>query len=320
MNIIIGIIAYVVLTGIAVHFAEDDGVFDNNTFVESVIRISSLMLIGWLIALLIAVGLIVAGAGALLAENFLKYRSNPCEGRFSILHWIRKIVKKIIPKKRRGRYMSDKLTDGFTDRAKHILALANQEAHRWNHEYIGTEHILVGLIKESSGIGAYVLKNHDLTLVLLRGIVAEGVKPGPDMVIMGKLPQTPRVGRVLEFAVENAKSLGHNYVGTEHLLLGLLDEEESLAYQILSEIGISKAIALKEVKQLIGGFDEEDDEDDYASCYDCNKFKICSFAKSLDDHDDVILGELFGKTFVGTVRNIFELYAERCKKFERKPE
>ena len=108
----------------------------------------------------------------------------------------------------------------FTDRARKVMALANQEAQRFNHEYIGTEHILLGLVKEGSGVGANVLKNLDVDLQKVRLEVEKLVKSGPDMVTMGKLPQTPRAKKVIEYAIEEARNLNHNYVGTEHLLLG----------------------------------------------------------------------------------------------------
>ncbi len=119
----------------------------------------------------------------------------------------------------------------FTDRARKVMALANQEAQRFNHEYIGTEHILLGLVKEGSGVGANVLKNLDVDLRKVRMEVEKLVKAGPDMVTMGKLPQTPRAKKVIEYAIEEARNLNHNYVGTEHLLLGLLREHDGVAAQ-----------------------------------------------------------------------------------------
>src|SRR5690606_21987358 len=126
----------------------------------------------------------------------------------------------------------------FTDRARKVMALANQEAQRFNHEYIGTEHILLGLVKEGSGVGANVLKNLDVDLRKVRLEVEKLVKSGPDMVTMGKLPQTPRAKKVIEYSIEEARNLGHNYVGTEHLLLGLLREQEGVAAQDLMNPGL----------------------------------------------------------------------------------
>jgi hypothetical protein len=114
----------------------------------------------------------------------------------------------------------------FTDRARKVMQLANQEAQRFNHEYIGTEHILLGLVKEGSGVAANVLKNLDVDLRKIRLEVEKLVQSGPEMVTMGKLPQTPRAKKVIEYSMEEARNLNHNYVGTEHILLGLLREQE----------------------------------------------------------------------------------------------
>ncbi len=140
----------------------------------------------------------------------------------------------------------------FTDRARKVMQLANQEAQRFNHEYIGTEHILLGLVKEGSGVAANVLKNLDVDLRKIRLEVEKIVQSGPDMVTMGKLPQTPRAKKVIEYAVEEARNLGHNYVGTEHLLLGLLREQEGVAAQVLMNLGLKLEDVREEVLNLLG--------------------------------------------------------------------
>ena len=140
----------------------------------------------------------------------------------------------------------------FTDRARKVMALANQEAQRFNHEYIGTEHILLGLVKEGSGVGATVLKNLDIDLRKVRIEVEKLVKSGPDMVTMGRLPQTPRAKKVIEYAIEEARNLGHNYVGTEHLLLGLLREKDGVAAQVLMNLGLKLEEVREEVLNLLG--------------------------------------------------------------------
>ncbi|MFK7961621.1 MAG: ATP-dependent Clp protease ATP-binding subunit [Phycisphaerales bacterium] len=140
----------------------------------------------------------------------------------------------------------------LTDRARKVMALANQEAQRFNHEYIGTEHILLGLVKEGSGVGANVLKNLDIDLRKVRLEVEKLVKSGPDMVTMGKLPQTPRAKKVIEYAIEEARSLNHNYVGTEHLLLGLLREQDGVAAQVLMNLGLKLDEVREEVLNLLG--------------------------------------------------------------------
>ncbi|MHC5164733.1 MAG: ATP-dependent Clp protease ATP-binding subunit, partial [Planctomycetota bacterium] len=140
----------------------------------------------------------------------------------------------------------------FTDRARKVMALANQEAQRFNHEYIGTEHILLGLVKEGNGVGANVLRNLDVDVKKLRLEIEKLVKSGPDMVTMGKLPQTPRAKKVIEFAIEEARSLNHNYVGTEHILLGLLRESEGVAAQVLMNLGLKLEDVRQEVLNLLG--------------------------------------------------------------------
>src|SRR5438876_806525 len=126
----------------------------------------------------------------------------------------------------------------FTDRARKVMQLANQEAQRFNHEYIGTEHLLLGLVKEGSGVAANVLKNLGVDLRKILREVEKIVQPGPDAAWEGNLPQTPRVKKVIEYAIEEARSLSHNHVGTEHLLLGMLRDEDTVASQILMNIGL----------------------------------------------------------------------------------
>ena len=140
----------------------------------------------------------------------------------------------------------------FTDRARKVMQLANQEAQRFNHEYIGTEHILLGLVKEGSGVAANVLKNLDIDLRKIRLEVEKIVQTGPDMVTMGKLPQTPRAKKVIEYSIEEARNLNHNYVGTEHLLLGLLREQEGVAAQVLMNLGLKLEDVREEVLNLLG--------------------------------------------------------------------
>ncbi len=140
----------------------------------------------------------------------------------------------------------------FTDRARKVMQLANQEAQRFNHEYIGTEHILLGLVKEGSGVAANVLKNLDVDLRKIRLEVEKLVQSGPEMVTMGKLPQTPRAKKVIEYSMEEARNLNHNYVGTEHILLGLLREQEGVAAQVLMNLGLKLEEVRDEVLNLLG--------------------------------------------------------------------
>ena len=140
----------------------------------------------------------------------------------------------------------------FTDRARKVMQLANQEAQRFNHEYIGTEHMLLGLVKEGTGVAANVLKNLDVDLRKIRLEVEKLVQSGPEMITMGKLPQTPRAKKVIEYSMEEARNLNHNFVGTEHILLGLLREQEGVAAQVLMNLGLKLEDVRDEVLNLLG--------------------------------------------------------------------
>ncbi len=152
--------------------------------------------------------------------------------------------------------------DRFTDRAKKVMNLARQEAQRFNHEYLGTEHVLLGLVQEGSGVAANVLKNMGIDLTKIRAEVEKLVKTGPSMVTMGQLPFTPRAKKVLELSMEEAQSLGHNYIGTEHLLLGLIKENEGIASRVLTNLGVKLEDVREEVLEFLGADPTEDDEDD----------------------------------------------------------
>ena len=140
----------------------------------------------------------------------------------------------------------------FTDRARKVMALANQEAQRFNHEYIGTEHMLLGLVKEGSGVGATVLKRLGVDLPAVRVEVERLVGSRPSMITMGKLPQTPEAKRVIEEAIIEARGFDHDYVGTEHLLLGLLHDPETVAGRILRAMGLTADEVREEVLSLLG--------------------------------------------------------------------
>jgi len=152
--------------------------------------------------------------------------------------------------------------DRFTDRAKKVMNLARQEAQRFNHEYLGTEHILLGLVQEGSGVAANVLKQMQIDLDKIRVEVEKIVKTGPSMVTMGQLPFTPKAKKVLELSLEEASNLGHNYIGTEHILLGLIKENEGIAAQVLMNLGVKLEDVREEVLDFLGAdaADEEDDE------------------------------------------------------------
>jgi hypothetical protein len=122
--------------------------------------------------------------------------------------------------------------DRFTDRARKVMGLARQEAQRFNHQYIGTEHILLGLIQEGGEVAANVLRNLAVDRDKIRIEIEKIVISGPTVVTMGQLPFTPRAKKILELSSEEASTLRHNYIGTEHLLLGCLREDGGVAAQV----------------------------------------------------------------------------------------
>ena len=135
--------------------------------------------------------------------------------------------------------------DRFTDRARKVMNLAKSEAQRLNHEYIGTEHILLGLVREGlltpecPGLAVQVLKRLGIDLDQIRWEVENIVQPGPDVVTVGRMPQTPRAKKVIEYAIDEANWLLSSDVGTGYLLLGLLREQEGIAAQILMNLGLN---------------------------------------------------------------------------------
>jgi hypothetical protein len=142
--------------------------------------------------------------------------------------------------------------DRFTDRARKVFSFARQEAERFNHDYIGTEHILLGLVKEGSGVAANVLENLDVDLEKVRLEVEKLVKSAPDMPTMGQLPFTPHAKKVIEFAITEARALNHNYIGTEHLLLGLLRVQEGPAAQVMLNLCLNMEDVRNEVMEYLG--------------------------------------------------------------------
>ena len=154
--------------------------------------------------------------------------------------------------------------DRFTDRAKKVMSFARQEAMKFNHEYIGTEHILLGLVQEGSGAAANVLKNMSIDLEKIRHEVEKIVKTGPSMVTMGQLPFTPRAKKVLELSLEEASQLSHNYIGTEHLLLGLIRENEGIAAQVLMNLSVKLDEVREEVLEFLGASENGEDEGEAA--------------------------------------------------------
>jgi len=140
----------------------------------------------------------------------------------------------------------------FTDRVRKVLAMAREEAIRLQHDYVGTEHILLGLIREGEGVAAAVLTNLNVDLDEVHERVEASVRKGKATIALGELPYTSRAKKVLEFAMTEAREFNHSYVGTEHLLLGLLREEKGIAAQVLNHLGISLEDARAETLKVLG--------------------------------------------------------------------
>jgi DNA-binding transcriptional regulator YhcF (GntR family) len=143
-------------------------------------------------------------------------------------------------------------SNNFTDRVRKILNLAREESARLRHEYVGTEHVLLGLIRHGEGVAVAVLSNLNVNLEEVRQRIEEGVKKGEAAATGPGLPYTSRAKKVLEFAMIEARELKHDYIGTEHLLLGLLREERGIAAQVLNAVGVTLERARAESLRLLG--------------------------------------------------------------------
>ncbi|MCP4093013.1 MAG: ATP-dependent Clp protease ATP-binding subunit [Planctomycetes bacterium] len=154
--------------------------------------------------------------------------------------------------------------DRFTERARKVMGFARREAQRFHHEYIGTEHILLGLIQEGQGVAANVLKTMAVDLDKIRREIEKIVKSGPAVEPSVQIPFTPRAKKVVELALEEASNLGHNYIGTEHLLLALLREQEGIAAHVLRALGVRLDEVREEVIEFLGGTIQEESEEEAA--------------------------------------------------------
>lgn len=140
----------------------------------------------------------------------------------------------------------------FTKRAQRVLTLAQEEAQRLNHNYLGTEHVLLGVLREGEGLGARLVEEFGCTLDTMRQSVQDTVGKGPSgEAAEGEVPVTPRLKKVLELAVDEAARLEHRYVGTEHLVLGLLREGEGVAGRLLKDLGMELSTARARVQELM---------------------------------------------------------------------
>src|SRR5271169_6434028 len=157
--------------------------------------------------------------------------------------------------------MSDESMSNFTPRAQQVLALARKEADRFNHNYLGTEHLLLGLIKLGQGVAVNVLQGMGIDLDSVRIAVEKEVGTGPDQKMIGNIPYTPRVKKVLALASKEAKALNHTYVGTEHILLGLLREGDGVAARVLKNLDIDIEQTRQEIlKELDPNFSAQEEQ------------------------------------------------------------
>lgn len=143
-------------------------------------------------------------------------------------------------------------TARFTWRARKVMELADQQAKRLGQELVDTEHILLGLLKEGSGLAVNVLRNLEVDVYSIRLEVEKVLQPRSSIVTMARCPLTPRAERAIEFATDESRNLNHNYLGTEHLLLGLLRAQEGVAAQVLMNLGLDVDEARAEVQDLLG--------------------------------------------------------------------
>jgi ATP-dependent Clp protease ATP-binding subunit ClpC len=156
--------------------------------------------------------------------------------------------------------MSEEAMNNFTPRAQQVLALARKEADRFNHNFVGTEHLLLGLIKLGQGVAVNVLQKLGLDLETVRMEVEKQVGTGPDQKMIGNIPYTPRVKKVLALAAKEAKALNHTYVGTEHILLGLLREGDGVAARVLKNLDVDIEQTRQEIlKELDPNFAASDE-------------------------------------------------------------
>jgi ATP-dependent Clp protease ATP-binding subunit ClpC len=143
------------------------------------------------------------------------------------------------------------MNDKFTERVRKVIYLARDEANRLQHDYIGTEHLLLGILRLGEGIAAEVLQRLEVDLEQIQQTIENMVKPTGGTLTVGEIPLTPRAKRVLELSVEEARFLGHNYVGTEHLLLGLIREGEGVAARVLLELGVDRKRVREEIMKSL---------------------------------------------------------------------
>jgi len=213
----------------------------------------------------------------------------------------------------------------FTERARKVLSLAQEEAQRFQHNYIGTEHILLGLIREGEGVGAKVLRNLGVDLQRAHDSVEFMIGRG-DRIVLGEIGLTPRAKKVIEYAVDEARRLNHHYIGTEHLLLGLLREGEGIAAGVLQSLGVNLEQARRQTLAVLdgggqGGVQEpRPEEAEGSEIPDQDKDRAINL-EPLQDEDDRPLEATPGQTgrfdkFSVRARRVMESAQQEAQRFQ----
>ena len=179
--------------------------------------------------------------------------------------------------------------DKFTERARKVLSLAQEEAQRFQHNYIGTEHLLLGLVREGEGVAAKVLSNLGVELYKVRGAVEFIIGRG-DRIVLGEVGLTPRAKKVLELAVDEARRLNHHYIGTEHLLLGLVREGEGIAAGVLESLGVNLEKVRTQTIQVLSQSDAA-----RTIMADYQSEETIDAAQAIQDEDDRTLAPSVGE-------------------------
>src|SRR5437588_943591 len=154
--------------------------------------------------------------------------------------------------------------DKFTERARKVLSLAQEEAQRFQHSYIGTEHLLLGLVREGEGVAAKVLEDLGVELIQVRSTVEFIINRG-DSIVLGEIGLTPRAKKAIELAVDEARRLNHHYIGTEHILLGLVREGEGIAAGVLESLGVNLEKARSQTVSVLSQLNKAPLDDQGAS-------------------------------------------------------
>jgi len=199
------------------------------------------------------------------------------------------------------------MQERFTERVRKVISLARQEAVRLHHDYIGTEHLLLGLVKEGEGVAAVVLTNLGVNTDDLRRAVENAVDVGSETLVLGEVPLNQEARSCLNYALDEARKMNHTYIGTEHLLLGLLREERGVACQILQSLGMDIELVRNETTRLLGGEKGSAQQKSRTKTPSLDYFSRDLTQLAREDKLDPIIGR------VGEIERIIQILARRKK-------